>query len=116
MGRQQASDAPESPIVLSVRAEAFVDNLLPVMTGRPGFTMDLGFGLSGTTPDVLCFPAGKIAGHLRPRLFKGVLAAIPHDAFAAVAASFHLPPDMSAEAWKKLATEGPGDPPATRSR
>ena len=107
------TDAPNTPIVLSVRAEAFVDNLLPVMIGRPAFQMDLGFGLSGETPDVLCFPAGKLAGHLRPRIFKGVLAAIPHDAFAAVAASFHLPPDMPAEAWRKLALEGPGDPPTT---
>ncbi|MFH0996368.1 MAG: hypothetical protein V1844_12880 [Pseudomonadota bacterium] len=107
------TDAPNTPIVLSVRAEAFVDNLLPVMIGRPAFQMDLGFGLSGETPDVLCFPAGKLAGHLRPRIFKGVLAAIPHDAFAAVAASFHLPPDMPPEAWRKLALEGPADPPET---
>lgn len=107
------TDAPNTPIVLSVRAEAFVDNLLPVMIGRPAFQMDLGFGLSGETPDVLCFPAGKLTGHLRPGIFKGVLAAIPHDAFAAVAASFHLPPDMPPEAWRKLALEGPGDPPAT---
>ncbi len=110
---QKAAQIPNTPIVLRVRAEAFVDNLLPVMTGRPAFTMDLGFGLSGETPDVLCFPAGKFAGHLRPRIFKGVLAGIPHDAFAAVAASFHLPPDMPPEAWRKLALEGPGDPPAT---
>ena len=97
----------------SVRAEAFVDNLLPVMTGQPAFEMDLGFGLSRETPDVLCFPAGKFGGHLRPRIFKGVLAGIPHDAFAAVVTSFHLPPDMPPEAWRKLALEGPGDPPAT---
>lgn len=109
----KGTEIPNTPIVLRVRAEAFVDNLLPVMTGRPAFEMDLGFGLSGNTPDVLCFPAGKFAGHLRPGIFKGVLAAIPHDAFAAVAASFHLPPEVTPEAWKKLATEGPGDPPAT---
>jgi hypothetical protein len=113
LGPPEATDAADSPIVVRVRAEAFVNNLLPVMVGQPGFKMDIGFGLSGKTPDVLCFPAGKIAGHLRPRLFKGVLAAIPHDAFGAVAASFYLPPDMTADTWKKLATEGPGIPPAT---
>lgn len=110
---QAGTEAPDSPIVVRVRAEAFVDRLFPAMIGQPAFNMDLGFGLSGNTPDVLCFPAGKIPGHLRPRLFKGVLAAIPHDAFAAVAASFYLPPDMPAVAWKKLATEGPGIPSAS---
>ncbi|MCX5882088.1 MAG: hypothetical protein NTU74_09900, partial [Deltaproteobacteria bacterium] len=107
-----ATDTPNTPIVLSVRAEAFLDNLLPVMTGQPAFEMDLGFGLSKETPDVLRFPAGKFGGHLRPKIFKGVLAGIPHDAFAAVVTSFYLPPDMSPEAWRKLALEGPGDPPA----
>ena len=106
------TDTPNTPIVLSVRAEAFLDNLLPVMTGQPAFEMDLGFGLSKETPDVLRFPAGKFGGHLRPKIFKGVLAGIPHDAFAAVVTSFYLPPDMSPEAWRKLALEGPGEPTA----
>jgi hypothetical protein len=106
------TNIPKSPVVLTVRGEAFVDNLLPVMTGNPAFEIDLGFGLSKESPDILSFPAGKFGKHLRPKVFKGVLAGIPHDAFAAVAASFYLPPDMSPDDWRRLATEGPGDQPA----
>ncbi len=106
------TDMPNSPVVLALRGDAFVDNLLPVMTGQPAFEIDLGFGLSKESPDVLRFPAGKFGRHLRPKIFKGVFAGIPHDAFAAAVTSFYLPPDMSPDQWRHLATEGPGDQPA----
>ena len=103
---------PNEPVVLAIRGEAFLDNLLPVIAGKPAFEIDLGFSLSNESQDSLNFPAGKFAKHLRPKLFKGVLAGIPHDAFAAAAASFSLPPDMSSEQWHRLAIDGPGDQPA----
>jgi hypothetical protein len=105
------SESPTVPIVLAIRGEAFVDNLLRTMTGEPFFEIDLGFGLSKEVPDVLRFPAGKFGRHLRPKVFKGVFAGIPHDAFAAVVTSFYLPPAKSPEEWQQLAMEGPGDKP-----
>jgi hypothetical protein len=107
----QPAGMDNTPIVLAVRAEAFVDNLLRVMTGKPSFEIDLGFGLSKESPDVLRFPAGKFGKHLRPKIFKGVFAGIPHDVFAAAVTSFYLPPNKTPEEWQQLATEGPGDQP-----
>jgi hypothetical protein len=104
-------DLPNNPVVLAVQGEAFIDNLLQVMTGQTKFEMDLGFGLSKESPDVLRFPAGKIGKHLRPKIFKGVFAGIPHDAFAAAVTSFYLNPKRTPEEWQRLATEGPGDQP-----
>jgi hypothetical protein len=98
-----------TPVVLAVRGEAFLDNFLSVMTGKQAFEIDLGFGLTKDASDTLSFPAGRFSKHLRPKLFKGVLAGIPHDAFAAAVTSFYLPPDMAPEEWKSLATTGPGD-------
>jgi len=102
-------DLPKSPLVLTVRAEAFFDKVLPVLFGRSTWAADFGFGTSPDSPGMLRFPSGKYAEHLRPGLFKGVLAGIPHDTFAAVAMSFHLPPKMTDGEWRRLATRGPAD-------
>lgn len=101
---------PESPLVLTIRAEAFVDKVLPVMVGKSTWPVSLGFELSENNPGVIQFAPGRFAGHLRSKLFKGVLAGIPHDAFAAMAASFYLAPGMTPEEWKRLADEGPQNP------
>ena len=50
------TDTPNTPIVLSVRAEAFVDNLLPVMTGRPAFRWTSGSGCPGKPRMSFAFP------------------------------------------------------------
>ncbi len=104
---------PETPLVLTVRGEAFVDKLLPVVFGGDSWEADFGFSLEGDKAGVLQLVSGKLVKQLHPGIFKGVFASIPHDAFAAVATSFHLPPEMSAEEWRGLATNGPGDGPAT---
>jgi hypothetical protein len=109
--RPVGMDNSSTPVVLAVRGEAFVDNLLRMMTGEPLFEIDLGFGLSKEFPDVLRFPAGKFSKHLRPKIFKGVFAGIPHDVFAAAVTSFYLPPKRTPEEWQKFATEGPDDQP-----
>ena len=103
---------PDTPIVLTLRAEAFIQNLLPAMAGSTTFPVDLGLDLSGKGPGILQFPAGKFANHLHSRLFKGVLAAIPHDTFTALATSFYLSPAMSDEQWQQLATREPEGKPA----
>lgn len=108
---QVADDPAGAPLVLTMRGEAFVDHLPRLLTGGPVFPVDLGFGLAADTPDYLQIPGGPYARHLRPRIFKGVLAAIPHDAFAALATSFHLPPDLPDAAWRELADRGPSPRP-----
>lgn len=105
-----AKHLPKTPLVLTTRAEAFVDKLLPVMVGEPTWTIDLGMDFSDEAPGVLQFAPGKFASQLRPKLFKGVAAGIPQDVFAAVATSFHLTPGMKAEDWQRLAAQGPAGP------
>jgi hypothetical protein len=100
---------PKTPLVLLVRSEAFVDKLLPVMIGAPTWQVKLGFGLSEEAPGVLQFAGGKLARPLRPKVFSGVLAGIPHDVFAALVTSYHLPPRMTTEEWQQLATQGPSE-------
>lgn len=102
-------DMPKAPLVLTVRGEAFVDKVLPVLMGRPIWAMDFGFGVSPESPGMLQFPSGKFAEHLRPKMFKGVLASIPHDAFAALAMSLYVPAKMTTEQWRELATRGPAE-------
>jgi len=103
------ADLPKMPLVLTVRGEAFVDKLLPVMVGRPAVSVQLGFGLSEDSLGILQFPAGKLARKLHPKIFKGVLAGIPHDVSAAVATSYYLSPTMTTEAWQQMASKGPDD-------
>jgi hypothetical protein len=105
--RPPGRSLPETPLVLTARTEAFVDKLLPVMVGGPTWEVNLGIGVSEEATGVLQFAPGKFAGHLHPKLFRGVLAGIPDDTFAAVSTSFYLPPTMSSEEWKRLATQGP---------
>ena len=112
--RPPEKNLPKTPLALTIRTEAFVDKLLPVMVGQPTWAVNLGLGLSEEAPGVLQFAPGKFAGHLRPKLFKGVLAGIPHDAFAAVSTSFYLAPNMTSEEWKRLATQGPEGPAQNR--
>lgn len=103
---------PKTPLVLSLRTEAFVNKLLPLMIGEPTWHLELGFSLVRSEPQVLQFGAGKFTKQLRPKVFKGVLASIPHDVFAAVVTSYYLPPGITTEQWQELATHGPADRPA----
>jgi hypothetical protein len=100
---------PKTPLVLTVRSEAFVGKLLPVMVGAPTWEVKLGFGLSEEAPGVLQFAGGKLGRPLRPKIFRGVLAGIPQDVFAALVTSYYLPPQMTAEEWQRLATQGPAE-------
>jgi hypothetical protein len=102
-------DTVSAPLVLTVEADAFLDKFFQVMSGDSSFRMRLGFVLDPQSADYVSFPAGKYAGHLRPKIFKGVLAGIPHDVFSAVVTSFYLSPDMITEQWHDLATNGPAD-------
>jgi hypothetical protein len=105
--RPPSGRLPETPLVVTMRGEAFVDKVLPVMLGSPTWEVDLGLGLSSEAPGALRFDTGKLSKHLRPGIFKGVLASIPHDAFAAVVTSFHFPPEMTIAEWQRLGRDGP---------
>lgn len=96
-----------APVLLSVDGEAFIEKFLRTMTGKTSFRINLGFGLDRKSDDFLSFPGGRYGSHLRPKIFKGVLASIPYDVFSAAVTSFSLPPDMTPEEWRRLATEGP---------
>ncbi len=98
---------PDAPLVATVRAHAFIDNIPALLTGEPQWETHIALGVDD--PGILQFPGGRYVGHLRAKIFQGIFAAIPHDAFAAVAASFFLPADMSVEEWQRLATKGPRD-------
>jgi hypothetical protein len=110
--RSPGRETESAPVMLSVDGEAFIEKFLQVMTGEPAFRIDLGFGLDRDSADFLSFPAGKYTGHLRPKIFKGVFAGIPHDVFSAAVTSFYLPPDMTSEEWRRLAKEGPAEQPS----
>lgn len=101
---------PKTPLVVAVRGQAFLDKIIQVMAGEPAWEADLGMEVSLKNPGVLQLTSGKFAKGLCPKIFKGVLAAIPHDAFSAVATSYYLSADMTADQWHDLATKGPGDP------
>jgi hypothetical protein len=98
----------KTPLVLTVRSEAFVSKILPVMTGEPVWEMRLGFGLSEENPGTLEFAAGKLTRALCPKVYRGVPAGIPNDVFAALVTSYALFPDMKAGNWRRLAADGPG--------
>lgn len=98
---------PRTPLVLTTRAEAFVENLLPTVVGASTWNLNLGLGLSPEAPGMLQFAPGNLTRPLCPKVFKGVLAGIPYDAFAAAVTSYYLPPDMTDEQWRQLATQGP---------
>ena len=100
---------PEAPLVLAARGEAFVDKLIPVVFGGESWEADFGLTLRGDQPGVLRLDCGKAAEGLRPGIFKGVFASIPHDVFAALATGFYLPPEMSDEEWRRLGAGGADD-------
>lgn len=106
----------ESPnpgaLSLVFRAEALIDNLLPVLTGAEEFTAQFNFDLAAGRLGNLNLTAGPWQKQLHPQIFEGVLASIPHDAFAALAGSVQMSPTMTGEDWRKLATDGPSPTPA----
>lgn len=101
------------PLVLTLRSQAFVTNILPTLTGSEEWEMQLGFSLSDKSVGQFTFPAGKLVQPLTPKIYKGVPASIPSDVFAALVTSYSLPPEMTEAEWRKLATDGPDTTPAT---
>jgi hypothetical protein len=103
---------PATPLVATLRAEAFMGRALPPLVGEPTWHAELGLGLSSAAPGELRLSGGRFAAHLRPAVFRGVLASIPRDCFAGVTASLYLPPEMDGALWRRLASEGPATAPA----
>lgn len=106
----------KSPLVLTVRSGAFVSNLPQAVIGDPEWEIRLGLGLAKDNPGTLEFGAGKLTRALCPKIYKGVPAGIPHDVVAAIVTSYPFSPEMKAEDWRRIASEGPGphksdDPP-----
>lgn len=95
------------PLSLIFRADAVIDKLLPVWLGTSASEARLDFELQDGKLGTLVLPRGPWSRALHDKLFEGVLAAIPHDAFAAAATSLTLPPSMTIEDWRELADKGP---------
>jgi hypothetical protein len=119
VGPLPAPSGARGTLAVTVRAEAWVQNLLPLVTGSRDFhatwTVDLtradGAGSITTS-------GATIFGHLRPALPPGVLASVPRDAFAAIAASLPVPLGMTPDDWAHISHDGipaattPGRDPA----
>lgn len=104
-----AQPLPDTPLVLTVRSEAFVAGVLPVMVGAPEWELRLGFGVSPKDAGEMQFSAGKLTRALSPKVYKGIAASIPHDVFASLITSYSLSPSMSTEEWRRLVMDGPGE-------
>jgi hypothetical protein len=106
------SVALDAPVSLTLRAEAFLEKILETQVGADQWDINLGFALDDKRLGALSFPTGRFAHALHPRLFGGVLSAVPHDAFAAAAGAFYLSPTQTADEWRQFATQGPAETPA----
>ena len=104
----------DAPLSLTLRTEAFVDHLLPVLAGSPTYSLQWDFALKDGQLGTLNLPASPWQKQLHGQLFEGVLASIPHDAFAGAAASLSLSPELTIDDWRTLANEGPSaNPPSS---
>ncbi len=101
----------DAPLSLTLRTEAFIDNLLPVLTGLPTYPVQWDFALKDDQLGVMNLPAAVWQRQLHGQLFDGVLASIPHDAFAGAVASLAFSPDLTADDWRTLANDGPSENP-----
>ncbi|MGD0959092.1 MAG: hypothetical protein ABSB19_04720 [Methylomonas sp.] len=104
---EQQPERRRAPLQLVVRAEAFIDNLLPALTGAPVWRPHMDFTLEDDNLGDLILPGGPWQTALHDKIYEGVLAAIPHDAFAGLAASIKLPPDLNLQDWRNLVGAGP---------
>ena len=119
VGPLPAPSGARGTLAVTVRAEAWVQNLLPLVTGSRDFqatwTVDLARADSAGS---IATSGATLFGHLRPALPPGVLASVPRDAFAAVAASLPVPRGMTPDDWNRVSHDGipaataPGRDPA----
>jgi hypothetical protein len=97
----------DAPLTLTLRPEAFVERLLPILTDPQTDAIELNFDLHDKHLGSLTLPAGSWQTPLQATIFEGVLASVPQNAFAAIAASYYLPPTLTLDDWKQFATKGP---------
>lgn len=91
-----------APISLTLRAEAFLNKLVPAVTGTPEWHAQFQFALKDGELGRLQLPTGNWVQPFHAKLFDGVVASIPHDAFAAIASSLYLPPTLTLEDWQNM--------------
>jgi hypothetical protein len=119
VGPLPAPSGARGTVAVTVRAEAWVQNLLPLVTGSPDWHASWSVDLArAADAGSITTSGGTVFGHLRPALPPGVLASVPRDAFAAVAASLPVPLGMTPDDWNRIAHDGiqpatvPGTEPA----
>ena len=106
---QNAGSPPkgDSTLALTVRTEAFLDNLLPILTGRNQWHANARFTLasSGELKQDIQTDPSRIFGIIQPSLSPGVLAAIPQDSFVGLAGSFAVPAEFNPQSWYHAAAD-----------
>jgi hypothetical protein len=119
VGPLPAPSGARGTLAVTVRAEAWVQNLLPLVTGSREFQTTWSVDLArADSAGSIATSGATIFAHLRPALPPGVLAAVPRDAFAAVAASLPVPLGLTPDDWNRVAHDGipaakaPGRDPA----
>lgn len=101
---------------LTVRGEAFINSLLPIMVGQSSWHARIPIDLSaqGLAIRSINLDQAKMFSYLKGGITPELAGAVPHDAFAALLTSFWIAPDMTLQQWQDLALKGPQEPPAAK--
>lgn len=93
-------------VIAVFRPESFMDKLLVSSVGAPEWPLSISFELSATTSELsgAAVPRARIFDTFAPRIASGVLAALPHDAMAAIALSADLPLGKPVAEWNVQTT------------
>ena len=116
-GKPAATHVTDGAAVeVTVRAEAFINSLLPIMVGGQNWHARIPIDLSaqGFTIRSINLDSAKMFGYLKSGITPELAGAVPHDAFAALLTSFWIAPDMTLAQWQDLALKGPQAPPADK--
>ena len=107
-GINEVSPNSEDLVMATVRAETILDKLLPIIAGSQHWNSSIVLNFAGkpAAPELsLAFDPAKAFAFLRPQISPAVLSAIPQNVFASAAASFAIPPEMTADDWSNVALD-----------
>jgi len=104
----ERTSGAKGSVVLVVRAEAFLKEILALADEGMRLGLEFAFDLSAEDagPGELKMGRAKFLKALRPELAQGVLAAAPRDSFAVLALSFDFPAGKAASEWSVAEEEG----------
>lgn len=96
------------PLIARVRSEAFINSLLPLLTGHRRWPVEVLFEQRGDAlvPSQIKAGAANIFSFTAQKLSPGVVAAIPQDSLLALATSIQVPLDLEPAQWNNIALSG----------